>query len=453
MKPPELRMFVRNKINATALLLVVFSLSCGIPASALDDPDEGFHSLSDRYIQTARALRQEGLPMLAYNLEFRANADLGHPANDERTAWMRTSVESTRKNIEEFLTVYPQLSAENQRQLANQTLELSCKLMTGRSLGTLKKHYYGRHEEYFPPPPALQDPDLGNRLITCVLDSAEKNQYPSSVQMVSDFKTASEIPQLNSANKARILKVGDLLVPSKLPSVEPLLTDIESRVPKEWPLSKEHYQRPIPWKKFQLSWYKYLPKQTSKTPPAERRGAMPTYINIYVLPTEDTAQIRKDLVALLPIYLALPESEQHDICGRIGSIMHRLLHTNLNVEADNFYWKFLPTVKVGWLNLTISDSAEIFSSWDYYYNCYDLEKAKAIMTKNIAFENVTSFRDQQKYKILGDIYNMLHQKTEAKEQYLIAQKINEESFAQNPGELIYYKTNDDEIELRLKHLH
>lgn len=432
------------------IFMSLISGNCCLPVYASDDPEANFHRGSDLCIMVARSRKQNGLAMLAYNLQFRANTDLGLPANDDNVVWLQAQSRIIRQNVEEFLTIYPQLSAENQRQLANQMLELASKLITGRALAALNKHYYSRHEEYFPPPPVVQDPELGNKLITCVLDSAEKNRYPSSLQMVNDFRAVSQIPGLSEANKEKLSKIGDLLGQSKLPPIDLLLTDMESIVPREFPLSKAPYKKPVPWKKFELSFQKYRPKETSKTPPAERRGPIATYMTMYELPAESTARLKKDLSALLPLYLALPESEQHDICGRIGSVLEMLLYTNLNTEVDDFYWKFLPTVKVGWLDM-IHNSTGVFSPWGYYQNAYDLEKAKAIMTKYIAFENVITLGDQNKYRILGDIYNMLHQMTEAREQYLIAQQLNEESFKESPTEQACYKMSKEENDLRLQH--
>lgn len=440
---------MKQSLQAVTFMTLV-SINCCLPVYASDDPEANFHRVSDLCIMVARSRKQNGLAMLAYHLEFRANTDLGLPVNYDNVVWMQAQSKRIRQNIEEFLTIYPQLSAENQRQLANQMLELSSKLMAGRALAALNKHYYGRHEEYFPPPPVVQDPELGNKLITCVLDSAEKNRYPASLQMVNDFRALSQIPGLSPANKAKISKIGDFLLQSKSSSIDHLVTDMESLVPHEWPLSKTPYQKPVPWKKFELSYQKYRPKETSKTPPAERRGPIATYMTMYELPAESTTRLKNDLSALLPLYLALPESDQHDICGRIGSVIEKMLYTNLNAEADNFYWKFLPTVKVGWLDI-IHSSTGVFLPWSYYENAYDLEKAKAIMTKHIAFENVSTLGDQNKYRILGDIYNMLHQMTEAREQYLIAQQLNEESFKESPTEQACYKMSKEENDLRLEH--
>jgi len=418
---------------------LLLCLTLAASALAADDPDSRFHKLIGRYIEEARSNYGSTNGLLASDLLLLLKNDLRRnvAANREREVIA---------NVKELLDIYPKMPSENQRYLAVQAIDLGYRLIDGRSLSDANLHpkFAGRHgftythtdtPEVADPPPFV-DPVLGRKIIASVVKAAAKNRWPDDKLL---HKTWFGI----SLNEALAKVAGDGKIDhrvrtqaqyalatqkvSQAPLVEPIVADLEALLKADWP-PKQRQEKPVDWARYQLSWAKDSPWAYCKS------------ITTYTFPEVESLKIQNYLDALIELYPTLSEADQYSFCARLMDLTEKLIRTDVHKPADILFWKVFSSIKIGWLD-SGQISGGLLGNHTHYFQSCDLQSARKIMTKVIAFEsagNPNFASDINRRTSLADTCDMMGDYTEAKKQLQIITQLNEKMYANGLSDHVFY---------------
>ncbi|MBS1955772.1 MAG: hypothetical protein JST89_16430 [Cyanobacteria bacterium SZAS-4] len=426
-------------INLTQLTsAVALTLTLLFPTTVLaNGPSDSFNSLIARYIDLAR--KQDHKALLASDLCLRISHDLNQENVDKVTLV---------KTIEEVLSLYPVLSAQNQRCMAYRMLALGNLFLDGSPIikpdPPPRGHFDFKSKKFI-------DANLGNKLIECVLHAAKNGHWPADESLMSALNAVASNTELNSETRTELENVQQSIKLEKTNyNVRPIIASLKSITEANWATATQ-YQKPMPWKQYPLSWEKYLPAQPADTPAELKRGAMAHSIIIKEFPKPAAAQIRDSIEQLSKIYPTLSEFDQHDVCVSIMDVTQTLLRTNLNDAADSLFWLVFPSIKVGWLD-NGSVAGGLLGNYSYYVQAYRLPQAISIVQKVIAFESAGDYNQASEINrrtVLGDAYDMHKERARAKEQYVIVDRLNEELHRKGFFDEQSYNMYRDEMKVRL----
>jgi hypothetical protein len=349
------------------------------------EPNFSFHKLIGRYIEEARSNYGSTNGLLASDLLLLVSSDLGSNVATNEEGGMIA-------NVKELLDIYPKMPSENQRYLASQTLNVGYRLIEGKFLNDAKLHNsklarrcgFGNHTEVAEPPPFVV-PILGSKMIACVVEAASINHWPSNTSLDEALAKVAADEKIDPSLRA---KAQDALISLAVPQaskIEPTVANLEAIVKADWP-PKQKQEKAVDWARYQPNWLKGKPEQPADTPPEKRLATMCKSITIYTFPEEESHKIRDDLDVLIKLYPTLPEADQQAFCAHIMDLTEKLIWTDVHGQADTLFWEIFSSVKIGWLD-NGQIGAGLLGHNTYYFQSYDLQNAKKIMIKVIAFES------------------------------------------------------------------
>ncbi len=425
--------FQRRSLIALALF-AIFPAVC----AANEDLADSFQNLIARYINLARL--QDHKALLASDLSLRLTHDL-RQEHVERT--------STVKTVEEILSLYPVLSSQNQRYMAYQVLALGNLFLDGSPIikpeASQRAYSEIKSDKFI-------DADLGNKLVDCVVQAAKIGKWPADESLTVALNAVASNKKLRPELRTDIQSTQRSVAsgPTNY-DVRPIIANLKSITDANWAGAPE-FQMPLPWKKYPLSWEKFVPVQPADTPPEERRATMAHTMIIKEFSRPTAKQIHESVEQLRKIYPTLSEFDQHDVCTSILDVTQKLLRTNLNSDADSLFWLVFPSVKTGWLDNGSVSSSLMFNN-SYYEQAFKLPASIAIVQKTIAFETAGNYNQASEINlrtVLGDVYDMNKERRKATEQYMLIERLNEELHQKGFFDAQSYDMYKDQMKERLR---
>jgi len=209
------------------------------------------------------------------------------------------------------------------------------------------------------------------------------------------------------------------------------------------PLARRETQQ-LDYKPYYLSWW--------------RDGSADVHfrktMNAAVLSKNESEKILEILNSLINLYPTLSPANQHLVATRIMDVTPKLLETNLHFATDTLFWEVFRSIDLAWLEDSQIEAA-LGANNSFYFQTWDLSRSEKILLKITEIQDFFDGNMASQVNIrtvLGDLYDLMDKPEQAKQQYEIANAINEklvhDGFLDGSSDLFYLQTAN-ELKMRL----
>lgn len=352
---------------------------------------KALEDMSDRQIQAALAKCGKISGLHAEKLQYRMFLYLG-----------TTEPERALPFAQKWLEIYPKLAPDDQRFLADQALSIGKELHADAHVESTEQ---GRSYKYADSSVSYHS-EFGREMIFEIAAAVTRGTW-----VPSEFakKRLAEIVQDETFDKglqSEVQRALQMPTPKSALLAESLVKNLDDKI-RNFPIRK-------------LRGEIFLDRSKSNV----NVQANPKLPIVPQLANED---IRPILKALTKVYPTLSNTEKHMLAGCTLCSTAKLLVTPLRADAATLLWEVYKSIKPTWLDYGAVADALLCNSASFVF-LKDYPSAEKIMLKALAIEDFISpynYGSVFDRMTVGDFYKQQGNPGAAKEQYLIAQELND----------------------------